>query len=89
MPTSGGRPGTSTTAETCRKVFSTEELRYRLIDLCPQPYKLQFGEIIFDGNSSIFILICYHLIFSKPAAEAHFLFKTDQIGQTRFVNGIT
>ena len=48
FPDSGGYGGNTTTAEACRKVLRSAELRERLVSLCPDLYKEAFRHSLFN-----------------------------------------
>lgn len=51
MATNGGSGGCTTTAEASRKVYKDPNLRARLVEMCPEPYRAVYSEILSTSES--------------------------------------
>jgi hypothetical protein len=51
MATNGGSGGCTTTAEASRKVYRDANMRARLVEMCPEPYRAVYSEILSTSES--------------------------------------
>ena len=66
FPDSGGYGGNTTTAEACRKVYRSTELRERLVNLCPDLYKEAFRQLLFNDLIILRLTSCkYRVLVDK------------------------
>ena len=66
FPDSGGYGGNTTTAEACRKVYRSTELRERLVSLCPDLYKEAFRQALFNDLVILRLTSCkYRVLVDK------------------------
>jgi hypothetical protein len=62
FPDSKGFGGNTTTAQLARKVFHSEELRGRLVNLCPEIYKQAMSRILFNDLILLRLMSCDYLL---------------------------
>ena len=65
FPDSKGFGGNTTTAQLARKVFHSEELRGRLVKLCPRIYQQTMARILFNDLILLRLMSCDYLL--EPA----------------------
>ena len=61
FPDSKGFGGNTTTAQLARKVFHSEELRGRMVNLCPEIYKQAMSRILFNDVILLRLMSCDYL----------------------------
>ena len=66
FPDSGGFGGNTTTSEACRKFYHSQELRDRLVKLCPPLYRTAFATILFNDLLILRLTSCrYNVLVDK------------------------
>ena len=64
-----GYGGTTTTAETARKILQSRILRKRLVDLCPPEYQEAMSKILLNALTLLSIMSCDKLINIEKLGE--------------------
>ena len=64
-----GYGGTTTTAETARKIFKSRVLRDRLVALCPPKYQEAMSNILLNALTLLSIMSCDKLINIEKVGE--------------------
>ena len=69
FPDSGGYGGNTTTAEACRKVYRSTELRERLVSLCPPLYQEAMRQLLLNDLTILRLTSCKYKVLVEEVGK--------------------